>query len=112
MRAAVSVLRDYQQLLDFYKVDQVRAVATSAVLTLIAYRFLLSNLLPRLPYMTRMDYLTSLSTILVFAALIEVVVTSALGHADRSALGRKLDRAARLLFPGAFAVLCAWSFLL
>jgi exopolyphosphatase / guanosine-5'-triphosphate,3'-diphosphate pyrophosphatase len=31
MRAAVQVLRDYRQLLDLYKVEKVRAVATSAV---------------------------------------------------------------------------------
>ncbi|MCE5267661.1 MAG: Ppx/GppA family phosphatase [Planctomycetaceae bacterium] len=31
MRAAVAVLRDYRQLLDLYKAEQVRAVATSAV---------------------------------------------------------------------------------
>ena len=31
MRAALAVLRDYRQLLDLYKVEQVRAVATSAV---------------------------------------------------------------------------------
>jgi len=31
MRAAVAILRDYRQLLDLYKVEKVRAVATSAV---------------------------------------------------------------------------------
>ncbi len=31
MRAAISVLRDYRQMLDLYKVERVRAVATSAV---------------------------------------------------------------------------------
>ncbi|MEN6449584.1 MAG: Ppx/GppA phosphatase family protein [Thermoguttaceae bacterium] len=31
MRAAIAVLRDYRQLLDLYKAEQVRAVATSAV---------------------------------------------------------------------------------
>ena len=31
MRAAIGVLRDYRQLLDLYKVEKVRAVATSAV---------------------------------------------------------------------------------
>jgi len=31
MRAAVGILRDYRKVIDFYKVEQVRAVATSAV---------------------------------------------------------------------------------
>jgi len=31
MRAAIAILRDYQQLMDFYHVERVRAVATSAI---------------------------------------------------------------------------------
>lgn len=41
------------------------AVATASVLTLIAQRFVLASLLPRLPYMTRLDFFTVGSTILV-----------------------------------------------
>lgn len=40
-------------------------VATASVLTLIAQRFVLASLLPRLPYMTRLDFFTVGSTILV-----------------------------------------------
>ncbi|MHC4150012.1 MAG: hypothetical protein ACYSR5_11065, partial [Planctomycetota bacterium] len=47
-------------------------VATSSMLTLIAYRFMLGDLIPRLSYMTRLDYFTLGSTILVFLTLLEV----------------------------------------
>jgi hypothetical protein len=53
-------------------------VATSSILTLIAQRIVLANLLPRLPCMTRPDYFTVGSTLLVFLALIGVVATSCL----------------------------------
>ncbi|MHC4154839.1 MAG: hypothetical protein ACYST6_07955 [Planctomycetota bacterium] len=86
------------------------SLAASAMLTTIAYRFLLANLVPRLPYMTRMDYFTLLSTVLVFAALAEVVTTSSLSHANRGGLARKIDRGARLVFPILFVLALYWSF--
>jgi hypothetical protein len=85
------------------------AVATSSVLTLIAHRFVLASLLPRLPYMTRMDYFTVGSTILVFLALIVVVLTSFLEPeicSDCSA--RRINIGSRFAFPIAFFVLLWW----
>jgi hypothetical protein len=83
-------------------------VATSSILTLIAYRFMLGNLLPRLPYMTRMDYFTLGSTALVFLTLVEVIVTTKLVRSEMAALGRKIDNWCRVVFPLAFV---AWSVL-
>ena len=85
------------------------SVATSSILTLIAYRFVVRGLLPRLPYMTRMDYFLLASTLLVFIALIEVILTTFLAHNDRGELARKIDRACRLAFPAVFLVVSAWS---
>jgi hypothetical protein len=85
------------------------AVATSSVLTLIAHRFVLASLLPRLPYMTRMDYFTVGSTILVFLALVVVVLTSFLEPeicSDCSA--RRINIGSRFAFPIAFFVLLWW----
>jgi Neurotransmitter-gated ion-channel ligand binding domain len=84
------------------------AVATSSILTLIAHRFVLASLLPRLPYMTHLDYFTVGSTLLVLLALIAVIVTGFLavhGH-DRHA--RRIDLLARGTFPGAFLLLLIW----
>ena len=87
-------------------------IATSSMLTLIAYRFMLGNLLPRLPYMTRMDYFTLGGTVLVFLTLFEVILTTKLALSKRANVGRKLDRIARFLFPATFALWSLWSFAL
>ena len=82
-------------------------VATSSMLTLIAYRFMLGDLLPKVAYMTRLDYFILASTILVFITLIEVLITSALVRAKRGSVARKWDRWCRWLFPAAFLLLFA-----
>jgi len=85
-------------------------VATSSILTLIAYRFVLSDLLPRLPYMTRMDYFTVGSTVLVLLALIVVLGTSFLMRRQRPKAALAVDRRARVVFPLVF-ILMLWWFL-
>jgi len=86
-------------------------VATSSILTLIAHRFILANLLPRLPYMTRLDYFTVVSTLLVFIALITVVVTSyLLRRSDQSMIVHKIDIFARCVLPFGFLLLLGWFF--
>jgi len=85
-------------------------VATSAVLSLIAMRFVLGDFLPHLPYMTRLDYFTLGSTLLVFFALVEVILTSYLARREHTRMARKLDKAARVAFPGAFIVLFILTF--
>ena len=85
------------------------AIAGSAVLTLIAFRFTLARLLPPLPYLTRMDMVTISSTVLVFGAFLQVVITSLLAHGDGVRLARWIDRVCRVLFPLSFAALIFWS---
>ena len=86
-------------------------VATSSILTLIAQRFVLASLLPRLPYMTRMDYFTVGSTVLVFLALIGVVSTSYLASTNRDLMAERIDLWARAVFPAAFLLLLGWFLL-
>jgi hypothetical protein len=86
-------------------------VATSSILTLIAQRFVLASLLPRLPYMTRMDYFTVGSTLLVFLALIGVVSTSYLAAINRDLMAERIDLSARVVFPAAFLLLLGWFLL-
>lgn len=83
-------------------------VATSSILTLIAQRFVLASLLPRLPYMTRLDYFTVGSTLLVFLALIGVVSASYLAATNRDLMAERVDLWARFVFPGAFLLLLGW----
>jgi len=83
-------------------------VATSSVLTMIAHRFVLASLLPRLPYMTRMDYLTAGSTLLVLLALLMVTLIVVLENNNRQRLAQQFDLWARAGFPMGFFLLWGW----
>jgi uncharacterized membrane protein len=83
-------------------------LATSAMLALITYRFILARLLPKLSYMTRMDYFTLGSTLLVFLALIEVIVTAALSRDKHDRLVSYIDKFSRIAFPILFLLMFGW----
>ena len=98
-------------------VDPARAevqigVASSTVLTLIAQRLVVSNILPRLPYLTRMDYVLLVATVLVFAAFVQVSATSVLAYRNHHDIAVKLDRVSRVVFPIALFTTIALSLLL
>jgi hypothetical protein len=84
-------------------------IAATAILTLIAYRFTLGFLVPRLSYLTRLDIFITGSSLLVFLALVEALVTVSTAE-NRPALSRRLDVSSRWLFPAAFVLLLAVSF--
>jgi glycine receptor alpha-4 len=87
------------------------SVAVTTMLTLIAYRFALGRLVPNLPYLTRFDYFTLGSTILIFLVLLLVAATTSLVAHNKAALAERIDRRARLAFPvifGAVALLIWW----
>ncbi len=87
-------------------------LASSAVLTLIAYRFLLASLLPKLPYLTRMDFVTLSSTIVVFAAFLQVTVTTIMAAKGHMKTALWTDYVSRVVFPGMFAAMLVWSLFL
>jgi hypothetical protein len=80
----------------------------TTMLTLIAYRFALGTLVPKLPYLTRLDYFLLGATILVLLALFAVAATSFLVSRERMDLVRKIDRTGRIVCPAAFVVLLVW----
>ena len=85
------------------------SVAITSMLTLIAYRFAVGVDIPKISYLTRLDFFILGGTVLVFTSLIEVVVTSTyakIGHVDRA---QRIDNWARILFPVAFVVLAVQS---
>jgi Neurotransmitter-gated ion-channel ligand binding domain len=84
------------------------AVATSSILTLIAHRFILASLLPKLPYMTRLDFFSVGCTLLVLLALITVIIASVLTENNQDRHARKVDFYARGGFPVAFLLLLGW----
>ena len=88
------------------------SVAITTMLTLIAYRFAIDMDLPKVSYLTRMDYFILLSTILVYASLIEVIVTSTLAKGEKLSQARALDRWMCWLFPITFAVVAVKTLVL
>lgn len=84
-------------------------IAATSILTLIAYRFTLGFLVPRLSYLTRLDVFIAGASLLVFLALVEALVTVSITD-DRPSLARRLDIGSLWLFPSAFALLLVMSF--
>jgi hypothetical protein len=87
------------------------SVAVTTVLTLIAYHISLSGRLPEIPYLTHMDKFLFSSTVLVFMALIEVVITSHLASSNQLKLAHRIDLTARWAFPLLFVSALGFSFL-
>ncbi|MDF1658288.1 MAG: hypothetical protein P1U58_11800 [Verrucomicrobiales bacterium] len=85
------------------------SVSVTAMLTLTAYRFAIGASLPKIAYLTRLDWFILGSSILVFISLIEVVVTSALVEKERQTLARKINHSMRWVAPTAFLLLALLS---
>lgn len=86
------------------------SVSVTAMLTLIAYRFAVGASLPKIGYLTRMDWFILGSSILVFASLLEVIVTSCLADQGRIDTACKINRRMRLISPVVFLVVVFLSF--
>ena len=81
------------------------SLAVTSMLTLMAYRFVIGNFLPNLPYLTRMDLFVVGGTLLVFLALIQEVATTYLAKQGNEELPRRIDRWSRWAFPLAFVAI-------
>jgi hypothetical protein len=84
-------------------------VGTASVFTLIAFILGLRTVLPRVPYLTRMDELVFGATVLVFLALLEVIITSRYAQKGLTERAQTIDRYARWMYPLAFVVLLVVS---
>lgn len=85
-------------------------ISTASVITVIAFQFSLGYLLPKISYLTRIDTFILGSTIFVFLALAESIVTSAVAAKKHVAAARKIDVWARWLFFASFILLFFVSF--
>jgi hypothetical protein len=74
-------------------------ISTTAFLTLVAYLFAITVLLPRVSYITRMDRFILLSTLMVFTGLMQTVANTAMIRSGKKALVEKTDRWSRLVYP-------------
>jgi len=80
------------------------SVSVTAMLTMIAYRFAIGGMVPKLPFMTHMDYFVMASTVLVFLSLMEVIYTAYLSNNDELAKARRVDFHARWIAPLIFTL--------
>jgi len=85
-------------------------LSATSMLTLIAFRLALGSSLPPIPYLTEFDLFTVGATVLVFAALVQAVATTALWERERQVLAQRINYVSRLLFPAAFGLVLALSF--
>ena len=69
------------------------SVVVTTMLTLIAYRFMLANHVPRLPYLTRLDWFMLGATVLVICTLFTMAGTSYLVSRGMESIVGKIDRA-------------------
>lgn len=86
-------------------------LSSTSMLTLIAFLFASGKMMPELSYFTRLDYFIIGSTILVFLALVQSLTTTFLFSKGKQEIGIRIDRVSRVIFPLAFAVMMAFSFL-
>ena len=81
------------------------SISATSMLTLIAFRLAVSGSLPPIPYLTQLDLFTIGSTALVFAALVETVVTTALWDQEKLDVALRINHWSRIVFPLLFAAL-------
>jgi hypothetical protein len=82
------------------------------VVTLVAYRFIVGDLVPQISYLTHLDDFLLGATLLVFASLIQSVGTTMLLRSRRLRTARQIDLWCRGLFPVLFAVVVLHPFIL
>ena len=85
------------------------SVAVTSMLTMIAYRFAVGADMPKISYLTRLDFFILGGTILVFTSLIEVLLTSTYAKIGQVERAQRIDNWARILFPVAFIALAIQS---
>ncbi len=88
------------------------SVSVTAMLTLIAYRFAIGGMVPRLAFLTSLDYFVLGSSIIVFLSLLEVVYSTHLTHMGNLDQARLMDRTARWLVPMMYLLLILETFVL
>jgi hypothetical protein len=85
-------------------------VSTTAFLTLVAYLFATTALLPPVSYITRMDRFIFLSMLVVFAGLVQTIASTMLVHNGRTATAQRIDRWSRFANPAILLVVLVLAF--
>ena len=74
-------------------------VVVTTMLTLIAYRFMLGNLVPKLSYLTQLDYFMLWVTSLVVLTLFAMAATNFLKVRGHDGMVKVIDWTGRVAFP-------------
>lgn len=94
------------------KVSKIMRKIIPEMLTLIAYRFAVGTSVPKISELTRLDAFILFATFLVFATLIEVIITSGYAKSGQIIKARIIDRWARWVFPIVFLLITLESLVL
>jgi len=78
------------------------SISVTSMLTLIAHRFVVGSELPRLSYLTQMDYFLLGATFMVLMGLMGVVTVARVTSQGNASLGVKLNGLFRWLYPVIF----------
>jgi hypothetical protein len=81
------------------------SVAVTTMLTLIAFRFAAGMDLPKVDYMTKLDFFVLGTTVLIFTTLLQAIVTASMADSGDLVTARKIDLWCRWIFPGSFILL-------
>lgn len=81
------------------------SVSVTSMLTLIAYRFMIGGLLPKISYLTRLDLIILGATLLVFATLLGAALTSTMAKHGKLEQARAIHKRARLFLPLIFGLI-------
>jgi len=84
-------------------------LSVTSMLTLIAYRFAIGHVVPNVGYLTRFDKFVFGSTLLVFLALIEAIISGSLSFSKNDKLAKAIDWYSRFIFPVIFIAILIYS---
>jgi len=87
-------------------------VPTSSIFALFLFMHRISQLLPRISYLTRMDRFILGAITLVFLTLAEAIFTSVLAIKEKGELARKIDRWARFVYLALLVFVLVYAFVL
>ncbi len=85
-------------------------LSATTMVILVIFQLTLGNLLPRVSYLTRVDYFVLGSLVLVFLALVEAVASGTIAARGNHARAQRLDRWSRWVFPTLFLGLLVFAF--
>lgn len=88
------------------------SIAITSMLTLIAYRFSIGEMVPKVSYLTRLDFFILGSTLFVFLVLLLVIASLNLANSRNFDLARRLDRWYRIAFPALLLLVTLVPFLM